>query len=103
MPFDNTPPALDVNDLIAWLEAQKPWTPYPGKSGVRCLLCQWLSARTGKPVVYGWSGSVGLYVVAEYGARQTFDMSALEHAVAQASPWTFGHALERARKVAASG
>lgn len=106
MPFDNTPPALDVNDLISWLETKDPTIPYCSSSGSNCLICQWLSARTGEVVVYRRGAYRRGAVEGVYESpSRCFDMRALETTVARPNyqPFareTFGGALDRARRVA---
>lgn len=97
MPFDNRPPAYDVNDLIAWLETKDRAQTYPYYNSKKCLISQWLTERTGLATKVKW----GLSFTYTNGVEQ-YKMSKIEFAVARPKPHTIGDALDRARAMAPS-
>lgn len=87
---ETKPDVFSLAGLIAWLETQPGETKYNWYRIRECLFCQYLDA-VGVPRQYGIhpdmenivGGSVEVY-----------------HQVGSSWPWTFGAALDRARKLA---
>ncbi len=94
MPFDSKdfvetkPDVFSLEGLIAWLETQDPATTYCWVDGGHCLLAQYAKAvgSTYLKVTVGLNGG-------RHGEPD---------GIAILRPWTYGAALERARKLLAA-
>lgn len=80
--------------VIAWLEKQPPDKSYDWMAVHGCLACQYFQSL-GHDAPWGNS-----HAIVDGGYRTPFGGSKNYHAIAGAVPWTFGAALERARKLA---
>lgn len=94
------PDVFSLEGLIAWLETQDPETTYAFSLAQSCLVALYVEGVGGK---FQRDALDPEYVV---GNRRlsawTHDMGRLID-VAVDVPWTFGAALDRARKLAARG
>jgi hypothetical protein len=91
---DRTFAGVSLLSLIAWLETQPAEQPYEYTAPDRCALAQYLKDL----------GNAPLDSFVDFGAEpQSEDEGFWLWEIVGTPPWTFGAALERARKAALSG
>lgn len=105
MPFDGkdyqTKVDTSLAGLIAWLEKQPADTVYCYTDNGHCLMAQWVSHLVGGRPVWG-SARKGYDVAGTDPEYRRFHFADIETPIALPHPRTFGAALDRARKLAAS-
>lgn len=102
------PKALSLRGLLAWLQKKDPEQDYDYKSGVSCLLAQYLTSRLAEPV---WVGPMNYQTgvgpspssLFSFTHAHTHPLPQQLNAVAMARPWTFGAAADRCRDLLRQG
>jgi hypothetical protein len=113
MPFDLSPEfetevkpdVFSLAGLIAWLEKQNPAQTYPHYSAFDCVFCRWLTAETGKQIIYGGDNSYGFgaFQKGDLNWREVFPAARYEKLIARTGPFTYGAALSRAQELNRKG